>query len=152
MCPPTTFQGVPTKILTLYTWNIATCKWWFPFILVVSLYFGVEKATCFKWLQHGDLLRSPVQPKKEFLAIHSARPSANDNPLLRGRRAEAEVRRQEEVPALGCPDGAGQRPPGVRGEEKGRSKKWAGLWSTQVFCGPKRLLQNRVCEAIYIYI
>ena len=27
--------------------NIATCKWWCPF-----LYFGVEKATCFKWLQH----------------------------------------------------------------------------------------------------
>ena len=28
--------------------------------MVVSLYFGVEKATCFKWLQNGDLLRSPV--------------------------------------------------------------------------------------------
>ena len=27
----------------------------------VQLYLGVEKATCFKWLQDGDLLRSPVQ-------------------------------------------------------------------------------------------
>ena len=31
--------------------------------MVVSLYFGVEKATCFKWLQNGDLLRSPAKPK-----------------------------------------------------------------------------------------
>ena len=34
--------------------NIATCQWWFPLIL------GVEKATCFKWLQNGDHLRSPA--------------------------------------------------------------------------------------------
>ena len=27
--------------------------------MVVSLYFGVEKATCFKWWQNGDLLGSP---------------------------------------------------------------------------------------------
>ena len=27
--------------------NIATCKWW-----CFQLYFGVEKATCFKWWQH----------------------------------------------------------------------------------------------------
>ena len=27
--------------------------------MVVSFYFGVEKATCFKWLQNGHLLRSP---------------------------------------------------------------------------------------------
>ena len=33
--------------------NIATCKWWFPFLLVM-------KKPCFKWLQNGDLLRSPV--------------------------------------------------------------------------------------------
>ena len=26
-----------------------------------NLYFGVEKATCFKWLQNEFLLRSPVQ-------------------------------------------------------------------------------------------
>ena len=26
--------------------------------MAVSLCFGVEKATCFKWLQDGDLLRS----------------------------------------------------------------------------------------------
>ena len=31
-------RTTPTAILTL-------CKWWFPLILV-------EKATCFKWLQH----------------------------------------------------------------------------------------------------
>ena len=34
--------------------NIATCKWWFPNL------FGVAKATCFKWLQNRDLLRSPA--------------------------------------------------------------------------------------------
>ena len=32
--------------------------------MVVPLYFGVEKATCFKWLQNGDLLRSPDEPDR----------------------------------------------------------------------------------------
>ena len=40
--------------------NIATCKWWFPFLLVA-------KATCFKWWQHGDLLRSPLLVRGLFL-------------------------------------------------------------------------------------
>ena len=31
--------------------NIATCKWWFPFILVLK-----KQTTCFNWLLHGDLL------------------------------------------------------------------------------------------------
>ena len=30
-------------------YTVATCIWWFP-----SLYFGVEKATCFQWWQNGD--------------------------------------------------------------------------------------------------
>ena len=29
--------------------------------MVVALCFGVEQATGFKWLQHGDLFRSPVE-------------------------------------------------------------------------------------------
>ena len=32
--------------------------------MVASLYFGVEKATCFKWLQSEFLLRSPAQSAK----------------------------------------------------------------------------------------
>ena len=30
------------------------------------LYFGVEKATCFKWLQNGDLLRAPPPNLSQF--------------------------------------------------------------------------------------
>ena len=40
----------------LYTWTLQLVNsgfMWFPLILV-------EKATCFKWLQKGDLLRSPA--------------------------------------------------------------------------------------------
>ena len=36
----------------------------------VQLYFGVEKATCFKWLQHGDPLRSPVDGNIILGCIH----------------------------------------------------------------------------------
>ena len=34
--------------------HIATCKWFCPLVLVL------KKHPCFKWLQNGDLLRSPV--------------------------------------------------------------------------------------------
>ena len=46
--------------------NIATCLFG-----GVQLYVGVEKATCFKWLQNGDILRSPVQKWANHVATLS---------------------------------------------------------------------------------
>ena len=40
--------------------------------MAVSLYLGVEKATSFKWLQNGDLFRSPA---KSHVALGSRNPN-----------------------------------------------------------------------------
>ena len=56
------------------------CKWWCPFIFV-------EKAPCFKWLQNGDLLRSPVHFSKFTKSSKLTLPSSSFRQLLRMSRA-----------------------------------------------------------------
>ena len=45
---------------------------------MVSLYFGVEKEPCFKWLQNGDLLTlKKKSPKKGSISSKAPRPRFN---------------------------------------------------------------------------
>ena len=70
--------------------NIATCKWWCPFILV-------EKATCFNWLQNGDLFRSPGQLPEKETRLALAAPSHR---LAWPSRAEGAAAAQEHLQHL----------------------------------------------------
>ena len=42
--------------------------------MVVSRHFGVEKATCFTWLQNEFLLRSPVYRSAHFIILPEKMP------------------------------------------------------------------------------
>ena len=64
--PPEPPPGGSTGILTLCTRTLQLVNGGF------QLCFDVEKATCFKWLQHEDLLRSPVQSPSESPKLRRA--------------------------------------------------------------------------------
>ena len=83
--------------------------------MVVSLHFGVEKTTCFKWLQNGDLLRSPVEAVAWWgLVLGGETLRRQNHPRLRpqlrvsnGCFGTAESRRLRDI-SLAAPRAAGK--------------------------------------------
>ena len=100
--------------------------------MVVSLYFWLKKP-CFKWLQNGDLLRSPVQeashgffsaqtsqPHLESIAVTftwprspriSATPGTEARTILRPGKKTTRKRRGRQAPPKWSPQGHGPPPP-----------------------------------------
>ena len=89
--------------------NIATCRWWFPLYFGgADFHFGVEKATCFKWLRNVSSNQPCLSPlEKTSRDRFPLKPTREDNTCSQanGRTPETNAKPSQDSkrPLRDCP-------------------------------------------------